>query len=47
LRFRTQISVNRRVFQMKGLIKRTLGMELRPAVAAPSRVDSSRLDDRP
>ncbi|RKE26307.1 glycosyl transferase family 2 [Paraburkholderia sp. BL23I1N1] len=47
LRFRTQISVNRRVFQVKGLIKRTLGLELRPPVAAPRRVDSRGLDNHP
>ncbi|RKF43557.1 glycosyltransferase family 2 protein [Paraburkholderia fungorum] len=47
LRFRTQISVNRRVFQVKGLIKRTLGLELRPPVAAPRRVDSGGQDNHP
>jgi glycosyltransferase involved in cell wall biosynthesis len=47
LRFRTRISVNRRVFQVKGLIKRTLGLQLRPPVAAPHRVDSCGLDNHP
>lgn len=39
LRYRTQISMNRRVFGMKRLIKRTFGLELRPPKAAPRRVD--------
>ena len=39
LRYRMRISVNRRVFKVKRLIKRTLGLELRPPVVAPRRVD--------
>jgi glycosyltransferase involved in cell wall biosynthesis len=40
LRFRTQILVNRRVFRVKRLIKRALGMELRTPVVAPRRIDA-------
>jgi glycosyltransferase involved in cell wall biosynthesis len=46
LRYRTQISVKRRVFEMKRLIKRTFGLELRAPVKAPRRVDRRGADGR-
>ena len=45
LRYRTQITVKRGVFQMKRLVKRTLGLDLRPPVTAARRIEAHKASE--